>query len=112
MNKDIIIFVNAIRPATFKALSNYEAASGRHFTPIVLVDESIKESIFECNGQNKLPKKVEVVTADFTSAKSLREALLPYDDRIFAVASQYENCIQELRQLLPYLPYLPTPTEK
>lgn len=112
MNKDIIIFVNAIRPVTFQALKDYEAQSGRRFESIVLVDEKIKESIFQCNGQYKLPEKVEVVTADFNSAASVRSALKPYENRIFAVTSQYENCIQELRQLLPYLPYLPSPTEK
>lgn len=110
--RDIIIFVNAIRPKTFQALADYEAESGRRFTPIVLVDEAIKDSIFACNGQHNLPKKVTVVTADFHSAASLREALRPYQDRIFAVTAQYENSIQELRTLLPYLPYLPTPTEK
>jgi biotin carboxylase len=112
MSKDIIIFVNAIRPATFKALKDYEAQSGRHFTPIVLVDEAIKESIFTCNGQYNLPEVVEVVTANFSSATSVRQALAPHENRIFAVTSQYENCIQELRKLLPYLPYIPTPTEK
>lgn len=110
--KDLIIFVNAIRPKTFKALKDYEAESGRRFTPIVLVDEAIKASIFACNGQDNLPEQVTVVTADFSSAASLRKALQPYHDRIFAVTSQYENCIQELRQLLPYLPYISAPTEK
>lgn len=112
MRKDVIIFVNAIRPKTFGALKDYEQDSGRVFTPIVLVDEKIKESIFTCNGQYNLPEPVEVITADFSSPASLREVLRPYEHRIFAVTSQYENCIQELRELLPYLPYLPTPTEK
>ena len=112
MNKNIIIFVNAIRPKTFRALKDYEAESGRHFIPIVLVDETIKETISERNGQHNLPEEVEVLTADFSSSASIRQALKPYESRIFAVTSQYENCIQELRQLLPYLPYLPMPTEK
>ncbi len=112
MSKDVIIFVNAIRPATFEALKEYENQSSRRFELLVLVDEGIKESIFTCNGQYNLPQKVEVLTADFNSAASVRSALRPYMDRIFAVTSQYENCIQELRRLLPYLPYVPTPTEK
>jgi biotin carboxylase len=111
MSKDIIIFVNAIRPRTFQALKDYETQSGRRFKPVVLVDATIKESIFACNGQYNLPETVEVVVADFNSPISLRQALAPYQDRIFAVTSQYENCIQELRRLLPYLPYVPTPTE-
>lgn len=112
MSKDIVIFVNAIRPKTFDVLKEYSDRTGRVLNPIVFVDEKIKNSIFECNGQNNLPEKVTVLTADFSSAASVRSALRPYEDRIFAVTAQYENCIQELRQLLPYLPYLPTPTEK
>ncbi len=111
MNKDTIIFVNAIRPKTFQALRDYEAVSGRKLTPIVLVDEKIKKSIFACNGQYSLPEKVEVLTADFSSAASLRRILKPYENRILAITAQYENCIQELRAVLPYFPYLPTPTE-
>lgn len=112
MSRDIIIFVNAIRPKTFQALKDYGRASGRHFTPIVLVDKTIKDAIFACNGQYNLPQPVDVVTADFNSAFSVREALKPYEGRMFAVTSQYENCIQELRKLLPYVPYIPTPSEK
>lgn len=112
MNKDVIIFVNAIRPATFEALREYESQSGRRFEPIVLVDEKIKESIFECNGQNSLPEEVTVVTADLDSPFSVRSALRPYEGRIVTVTAQYENCVQELRRVLPYLPYIPTPTEK
>jgi hypothetical protein len=112
MTKDIVIFVNAIRPWTFQAFKEYEAQSGRAFKPVVLVNQAIKDIIFERNGQNNLPEKVEVATADFSDARSVREALAPYQDRIFAVTSQFENCIQELRELLPYLPYLPMPSEK
>ena len=111
MKKDSIIFVNAIRPKTFQALRDYEAVSGRKFMPIVLVDEKIKESIFACNGQYALPEKVEVLTADFSSPASLRRVLRPYENRILAITAQYENCLQELRTVLPYFPYLPTPTE-
>ncbi len=112
MDKDIIIFVNAIRPATFEALSEYKTLTGRYFEPVVLVDEEVKEEIFECNGQDSLPKKVKIVTADFNSAASVGAAIKPFEDRVFAVTAQYENCIEELRQLIPYFPYLPMPTER
>lgn len=110
--KDIIIFINAIRPATFDALSSFEAQTGRVFYPIVLVDRWIFRSISERNGQTSLPQAVPVVVADFDSPASLRRALAPYQDRIFAVTSQYENSILELQKLIPYLPYLPMPTEQ
>src|SRR5690349_19317595 len=112
MNKNIIIFVNAIRPATFEALDEYEERSGQRFEPIVLVDEEVRKEIFECNGQYNLPKKVKVLTADFNSPDSVRAVIKPIENRIFAVTTQYENCIEELRQLVSFFPYLPMPTEK
>jgi hypothetical protein len=111
MDKDVIIFVDAVRPATFEALKEYEAQTGRRFEPVVLVDEKIKDSIFENDGQNHLPEAVKVVSADFDSANSLRLALRPYDGRIFAITAQYENCLQELLRLIPYVPYMSMPTE-
>jgi biotin carboxylase len=109
--KDIILFVNAIRPATFEALERHEAATGEHFTPIVIVDGKIQANIEERNGQQGHLKKVKRLSADFDSAGSIRSALAPYQDRIFAITSQYENSILELKKLIPYAPYLPMPTE-
>lgn len=111
MSKDVILFVNAVRPATFGALEVYAEKTGRTFTPVVLVDSKIQESITERNGQKQHANGVTVLSADFDSSTSVREVLRPYEERIFAVTSQYENSILELKKLVPYLPYLPMPTE-
>lgn len=112
MSKDIILFVNAIRPATFGALQLYEEKTGRVFTPVVLVDKKIQTSIKERNGQKHEGKNLLVINADFDSPKSLMEALRPYYERIFAVTCQYENSMLELKKLVPYFPYLPMPSER
>lgn len=111
MSKDIILFVNAIRPATFEALKQHEERTGEHFTPVVFVDKAIEASIAGRNGQRNLPEDVEVISADFNSPESLRKALSPYVDRVYAVTTQYENCLLELKKIIPYFPYLPMPTE-
>jgi biotin carboxylase len=110
--KNIIVFVNAIRPATFAALDQFEQQTGRSFEPIVLVDSRIQESITACNGQNNLPRPVTVLSAELSSATEIRSALQPYENRIFAVTSQYENSVAELQKLVPYFPYLPMPSER
>lgn len=112
MNQNIILFVNAIRPATFAALAEYKKISGRSFTPVVLVDTKIQKAITLRNGQLAHADKVKIISADFDSPTSVRKALRPYEGNIFAVTSQYENSILELKKLIPYLPYLPMPTEK
>jgi biotin carboxylase len=111
MKKNIILFVNAMRPATFDALKAYEEKTGRTFTPLVLVDRKIQTSISERNGQNLHHKNLLVVNADFDSPMSIRKALRLYEDRIFAVTCQYENSMLELKKLIGYFPYLQMPTQ-
>jgi len=111
VEKDIILFVNAIRPTTFAAFSKFKGETGRTFKFIVLVDEKIQESIAICNGQHELPEPIEVISADFDKPESIRRVLKPLESRLFAVTSQYENCLLELQKLIPYLPYMHLPTE-
>ena len=112
MKKNVILFVNAIRPATFAALDRHKQLTGQEFDLVVFVDEKIQDSIHSRNGQKKLNQEVKIISADFDSAFSVRKALKPYEGRILAVTCQYENSIYELRKLVPYFPYLSMPTEK
>ncbi len=109
--KNIVLFVNAIRPATFEALNRYAEQTGHRFIPVVIVDAAIAGSIAERNGQLAHQHRVQTIVADFNAPASIRQALAPYSDQIFAVTAQYENSIEELKKLIPYLPYLPTPLE-
>jgi len=111
MGKDVILFVNAVRPSTFAALTTFEEETGRMFEPVIIVDKKIQHSIAERNGQKNLSRPVKVISADFNSAASVKKALAPYMDRVYAVTAQFENCITELQKLVPYFPYMPMPTE-
>lgn len=112
MSKDIILFVNAVRPATIAALEAFQAETGRVFEPLVIVDKRIQATIDEVNGQANLSKPITTLVVDFDSTHDIRAALTPYIDRLFAVTAQYENCITELQKLVPYVPYLPMPSER
>lgn len=108
----IVIFINAIRPATFNAIKHYVDNNGTLIIePVVLVDEKIKNSITIRNGQTELMSKVQFISADLDSAQSIRESLAKLDKEIIAVVSQYENSIHELQKLIPYVPYLNIPSE-
>ncbi|HVU59700.1 MAG TPA: ATP-grasp domain-containing protein [Candidatus Saccharimonadales bacterium] len=110
-DKNIVLFINSIQPATYEALDIYKKKTGRRLVPLVVVDEQIQASIHAVNSQGHLATHAQVVTADLDSIKSVRGALRPYEGRIVAVTSQYENSIHELQKVIPFLPYLPTPTE-
>jgi biotin carboxylase len=110
-DKDIVLFVNAVRPATFAAFRKYTQETGRVLQPVVIVDKQIQRSITARNAQESHTGKVKVLSADFDSPVSVKNALKPYMDRILTITSQYENSILELKKLIPYLPYIPSPTE-
>lgn len=110
-NKEVVLFINSMHAPTHSALRSYANKTGKHFKPVVIVDTCIKDSIQSLNSQDHLVGNAEVICADFSSAESLRQALRPFEGRICAVTSQYENSIHELKKIVPYLPYLPVPTE-
>jgi hypothetical protein len=110
-SKDVVLFINSMQAPTHSALRSYEKKTGTHFTPVVIVDTQIQESIHSLNAQDHLAGNAVVITADFDSPNSIRQALKPYEDRIVCVVSQYENSIHEFKKLIPYVPYVGTPTE-
>lgn len=111
MSKDIVLFVNSIHAPTYSALRAYEEKTGITLTPLVIVDEKLKKSIHSLNQQDHLRGNVKIVTADLDTMSSVRHALKPYEDRILAITSQYENSIADFKKIIPHLPYLRTPTE-
>lgn len=111
-SKDVVLFINSMFAPTHSALRAYEEKTGRHFTPVVIVDKNIHESIHTLNEQSHLKdNNVAVITADFDAPASIREALQPYENRLAAVLSQYENSIHEFKKIIPFVPYVQTPTE-
>jgi len=110
-SKDVILFINSIHAPTYSALRTHAEKTGQRYKPVVIVDSNIKDSIHELNEQGHLFGNAELITADFDSSASIREALRPYENRIAAVTAHHENSIHEFKKLIPYLPYLATPTE-
>lgn len=109
--QDIVLFINSMSKPTFAALAAYEAQTGIKLHPVVIVNQNIQQSILSLNCQDHLRHKARIIAADFSSSASMRQALKPYEDRIFACLSQYENSITEYRQIIPYLTSVPVPTE-
>jgi biotin carboxylase len=53
-----------------------------------------------------------VLSCNFDSPESIIECLKPYEGEILAVTARGEHNIPYFRKLIPYLPYLRTPTEE
>lgn len=108
--KKNVIFINAIRPATFKAFDKYESETGNKFSAVVFVDSAIRERVLNQNGQNNHLAKVPFISVDFNSEYSIKSALNGFKDEIYAVVSQYENSMHEFQKMIPYVPSLKMPS--
>lgn len=106
-----VIFINAIRPATFPALEKLQKERDIIIEPIVFVDSKIAERVTARNGQLEHLNKVPFISVDFDDPRSIRLAINDLDGRIDGIVCQYENSVHELSKIIPYFPQLPLPSE-
>lgn len=106
-----VVFINAIRPATFKALEKYRLESGVELKPLVLANSEVFDKIYIRNGQNFIDKGVDYVKADFSNTTEVAATIAPYKNNIVSVTAQYENCVHDLAQVVEVFDYLNMPTK-
>lgn len=106
-----VLFINAVRPATFAALEKLQSKRDISITPIVFVDKKIAERITVRNGQVDHLDKVRFITIDFDDPHSIRDGIKEAGVKIDGIVCQYENSILEFSKIIPYFPELPLPTE-
>ena len=109
-NSKVILFVNAIRPATFAALEKHFENTGQRLIPYVFVNSHIEDRVITRNGQLNHKSKAKFISADINNSASVIDALSKIEGKVIALVSQYENSMDEYKKLIPYFPnlYLPT----
>jgi len=109
--KNVVIFINAMRPETPKAIREYESRTKSTIQPIILVDESVSEAIYSANHQDEIPSEIPRITCNFDSKKDVEVALSEYLPKILSITAQFENCVDELSKIVDYFPGLKLPTK-
>jgi len=109
--KNVVIFINAMRPETPQAIREYESRTKSTIQPIILVDESVSEAIYSANHQDEIPSEIPRITCNFDSKKDVEVALSDYLPKILSITAQFENCVDELSKIVDYFPGLMLPTK-
>lgn len=109
-SRDTVLFINGVRKPTFSALETYATRYGKRLRIVVFVDLKKRKTINLLNKQ-KATKKIIVEEVDFDSTVSIRNAIDKYSDRLLSITCQYENSIPHFEKIIPYVPYLDTPTQ-
>jgi len=109
-SRDTVLFINGVRKPTFAALETYATRYGKRLRIVVFVDSKKRKTINLLNKQ-KATRKIIVEEVDFDSTVSIRKAIDKFSDRLLSVTCQYENSIPYFEKIIPYVPYLDTPTQ-
>ncbi len=106
--RDIILTINVVEPGLVRAINMHSQTLNRQLKGLVLVSTDYA----------KLPNRLKDSTGlfteiicDFNNPNELQSVLKPYLDRILAVTCRYEETIQPFSQVIPFLPYVHTPSE-
>jgi hypothetical protein len=107
-NRDTILTINVVEPALVRAVKLHAQAMGRELKGLVLVHKDYADQPGRPKDDSGL---FEEVICDFNNPDEIQSALKPYADRLLAATCRYEEAIQPFSQVIPFLPYLYTPSE-
>lgn len=102
-NKNIVVFVEQYVPQAIKSLK----AHAPKYRTLLLRDIKNKAK----DGSRAF--SVDFLKyVDFTKPLKIAEALLPYHDELLCITARGENGANKLKEVLPHVPYLRTPTRE
>lgn len=107
--KDTVLFISDLRDGTVEAFARYNKTAETKLKILLAVDQNKPKKAARIRAEfAKQP--VEIISCNFRSRVRIKKTLAPYLDKIVAVTAQSEDRIPELKQVIPHLPYLNTPT--
>ncbi len=110
-NRDTVLFINEIANNqidwVIEGLDEVSNRLGRKVKALVVTDRRDKVA-----AQMKLPKDFEQIVVNTSSILQLEAALLPYQDKLLTAVCRGERNIPYFKNIIPYIPYLRTPTSE
>jgi biotin carboxylase len=106
--RDTILTINIVEPGLVRAIQMHSKEKGKAIKGLVLVDLNY---VHQAGRPRDLSGLFTEIVCDFDNPAELQRILKPYQHRLLAVTCRYESAIQPLRQVIPFLPYIPTPSE-
>ncbi|HEX7259428.1 MAG TPA: hypothetical protein VF272_00665, partial [Candidatus Saccharimonadia bacterium] len=106
--KNLILAIDDVEPGLVQAVKKLSKTLGRELHGLVLVDlnyPAIRERARDTSGLFK-----EII-CDFDDPNVLQKHLKPHLDSLLAVTLRHESSVQSLRKVVPFLPFVPTPSE-
>lgn len=106
--RNIIAYVSKVSPDIIADIRTWEKETGERYR-IMLIENSARQMTKKQSGA-ALDGVNIVLSVDFTSDSALQEALAPYQDQLCAITSRVESYLADFIKIIPFVPYLHTPT--
>jgi biotin carboxylase len=107
-DKNIILTINTVEPALVRAVKKLSKEMDRDLKGLVLVHTDYAD--FPGRPKDKSGLFEEVI-CDFDNPDDLQRTLKPYLNSLLVVTCRYEDAMHRLRQVIPFVPYVNTPSE-
>lgn len=108
MQKDIVLSIDVVEPGLVNAVHQLSKELGRPLKGVALVHRSFLDYPTRPVDTTGL---FEEVVVDYDNPEELQKTIMPFADRILLATTRYEDAIHHFSQLVPYIPYVSTPTE-
>lgn len=106
--KTIILAIDDVEPGLVRAVKAHSKKLGKPLQGLVLVNENAAGAHERTRDESGFFKEI---SCNFDDPAELQTTLKPYADKILAVTCRQERSVQNLRKVVPFLPYVNTPSE-
>ena len=106
--RNIIAYVSVVPPEAIVDIKAWEKETGERYR-IMLIENSARKLSKKRSGAG-LDGVSIVLSVDFSNDSALQEALAPYQDQLVAISSRVESYLADFIKIIPFVPYLHTPT--
>jgi hypothetical protein len=106
-DRDTILTINVVEPGLVRAVKLHSQTMGKELKGLVLVHTDYADQPGRPKDTSGLFKEI---ICNFDNPDELQTVLKPYQDKLLAVTCRYEEAIQPFRQVIPFLPYIHTPS--
>jgi biotin carboxylase len=107
--RDTILTINVVEPGLVKAVKQHSKLLGKELKGLVLVDAGYARQ--DPGRPRDASGFFKEIVCDFNDQAGLQKVLKPYTDRILVATCRYESAIEPFRKVIPFLPYIHTPSE-
>lgn len=108
LKKNVIAYVSKITDEAIAGIRAHEKATGERFR-IMLIENAARNFTKKQSGANLSGVDI-VLSVNFEDDNELQEGLAPYQDQLCAITSRAESYLSDFIKIIPFVPYLHTPT--